>query len=111
MYLIVSRSFHPRNGEEDKADARICAKAPAGLFITVEDRDCGAIRYVAHYAEGDDAQAFNACWDALKAYGMTLDPEGRVYPTGGFDVTGFQAFLPQFLAEQERRGIVTPEVV
>lgn len=111
MYLIVSRSFHPRNGEEDKADARICAKAPAGLFITVRDTRVQAVKYVAHYAPGDGAEAFNACFDALRRYGMTLDPEGRVYPTGGFDVRGFQAFLPQFLAEQERRGIVTPEVV
>ncbi len=109
MYLIISRSFTPRN--EDKAIANICAEAPASTYTTVEDAACRAVRRVAFFAEGDGAEAFNACFNALKEYGMALDPDGRVYPTGAFDVTGYTKFLPKFMAEQESRGIVSPEVI
>lgn len=112
MYLIITRSSSPRiPGKEDKAIARISSTHPGNSASVVVDNLRLAVHYIPFSCPGDDAGAFNACWQALRDYGMALDPEGRVYPGGCFDVTGFGVFFPRFEKERLERCDMTPEVI
>lgn len=111
MYLIITRNNHTTPGKEDKAIARISSTHPGNSASVVVDNLRRAVHYIPFSCPGDDAGAFNACWQALRDYDMSLDAGGRVYPTGAFDVTGFSAFWPRFEEERLQRGDMTPDVI
>lgn len=112
MHLIITRSSSPCiPGKEDKAIARISSAHPGQGASVIVDNLCHAVHYVPFSCPGNDAAAFNACWQALRDYGLALDPEGRVYPGGAFDVTGFGVFWPRFEQERLQRGDMTPDVI